>query len=794
MDTRDQHSLRETRRQWRILPSSADETARSWQGADDPQDAIQAFFARVGHIVVRFRYLVVAAWVLIAVAASIGLPSLTSVTNNDTSSFLPSSQPSVRAARLAAPFQHGTLPQALLVANRSSGPLTAPDEAAITRVEAAVRRVSGVVDVRDQGISRDGHVRKAQITLIGDAQGTGANKYVDAIRATLRNAGGPAGLSLYLTGDAATAVDNAAASSNTLAATEIVSIIVILALLFLVYRSLLAPILTFLPPALALFIAGPVIAESHKLFGVTVGSITQLFLIVVLLGAGTDYGVFFVFRMREEMSRGLSLHAAVIKSLSRVGETITFSAGIVISALLCLLLASFGFYKGLGPATAIGIGVLLLAALTLLPALFAIFGRAAFWPTGIRSSQGGLSVWGRTVGRIVRRPVPVLITGVAVFAGLAVYGVRTYAPVDFSGNPTTASSQSAQGTRLLIAHFPAGQANPTSLLLRYASPVWGHSAALTQATQRLTGDPVFRSISGPLDPNGTPLSAVQLQRLHAALGSAAALPVTVPAGTAASPALYNAYRATAQFVSPDGRTVQFYATLKAGAPDSTAATQAIPHIRAAVARAGQSTGAAETGVTGLAAFSYDTGAISGQDLVLIVPVVLIVLALLLAIVLRSLVAPVYLIASVGLSYLAALGVTVLIFMGIGHGRGLILYIPFLMFIFLMALGSDYNILVMSRIREEAQQGSLPEAVTRAVAATGGTVTSAGIILAAAFYVLTLAGGTDGQQVGTGIAIGILLDTFLVRTLFIPSTVVLLGRWNWWPARVAAEPVRERKTA
>jgi RND superfamily putative drug exporter len=221
---------------------------------------------------------------------------------------------------------------------------------------------------------------------------------------------------------------------------------------------------------------------------------------------------------------------------------------------------------------------------------------------------------------------------------------------------------------------------------------------------------------------------------------------------------------------------------------------AIPHVRAALAKAGQATGAAETGVTGLAATSYDTGAISDHDLMVIVPVVLIVLALLLAMVLRSLVAPLYLIVSVGLSYLAALGLVVAVFMGIGHGAGVILYLPFLMFVFLMALGSDYNILIVSRIREEARERSLPEAVARAIGATGGTVTSAGIILAATFYVLTLAGGAQGSQVGAGIAAGILLDTFLVRTLFIPSTVVLLRRWNWWPTRLATEPAGERKTA
>jgi len=343
----------------------------------------------------------------------------------------------------------------------------------------------------------------------------------------------------------------------------------------------------------------------------------------------------------------------------------------------------------------------------------------------------------------------------------------------------------AEGANVRRISFGAG---------RYTAPVWSRPAVLTQATEHLIGDFDFRSVSGPLTPNGTHLSPTQLGRLHVTLGPASMLPVTAPAGVAVSPALYNAYRATSQFISPDGRTVQFYATLRAGDPDSTGAMQAIPAIRTAVARAGQATGAVETGVTGVAAYAYDTGAISAQDLTRIVPVVLIVLGLLLAVVLRSLLAPIYLIVSVGLSYLAALGLTAAVFMGIGHGPGLILYLPFLMFIFLMALGSDYNILVMSRIREEALERPLPEAVVRAVGATGGTVTSAGIILAATFYVLTLAGGATGQQVGTGIAAGILMDTFLVRTLLIPSTVVLLHRWNWWPARVDAAPTREHEWA
>jgi RND superfamily putative drug exporter len=181
MDPRDQKTAQKANHPWSHLSGRSGGDTRSPRrtdglaDTDGPQDAIQAFYARLGGFIVRFRYLVVAVWLLVAVAANVGLPSLSSVTNNDTSAFLPSSQPSLRAARLAAPFQHGTLPQAVLVAFESNGPLTAADDATIARVEAAVRRVPGVVDLRDQGTSRDGRARKAQITLTGDAQGTGAN-------------------------------------------------------------------------------------------------------------------------------------------------------------------------------------------------------------------------------------------------------------------------------------------------------------------------------------------------------------------------------------------------------------------------------------------------------------------------------------------------------------------------------------------------------------------------------------------------------------------------------------------
>ena len=213
----------------------------------------------------------------------------------------------------------------------------------------------------------------------------------------------------------------------------------------------------------------------------------------------------------------------------------------------------------------------------------------------------------------------------------------------------------------------------------------------------------------------------------------------------------------------------------------------MPAIRAAVAGVARDTGASAYGVAGQAPAAYDVSQASDRDLQHIFPVAIIVIAFLLALVLRSLIAPLYLIASVAISYLAAFGISVLLFQDAAGTGGLNFFIPFLMFVFLLALGEDYNILVMTRIREEAGRMPLRQAVTRALEHTGSTITSAGLVLAGTFGVFALVvggqpGGGTYQGILASLAIGILMDAFLVRTLLVPSTVALLGRWNWWPSR------------
>lgn len=571
------------------------------------------------------------------------------------------------------------------------------------------------------------------------------------------------------------------------------SILFVIVLLLFVFRSVPAAVVTLLPSALALLISLRLIGGLGQ-GGVRISSITQVLLVVLLIGAGTDYGLFLVFRVREELRNGLAPHDAVRRAIVRVGESIAASAGTVILALLTLVLATFGLYHDLGVPLAVGMAVMLAMGLTLLPALLAILGRRAFWPSNIEPGPQREGTWGRVASRLVRRPEATLAIGLIAFLGLAA-GAVGYRSSGFGGATSPPKgSDAAAGNAALARHFPQSSSNPANLVFAFSRPVWGDPAEIAAAAASLRASGRFTKIAGPLDPNGTALTPAELGALRRALGIPQRLPVVEPVRARVPAALYDAYRATATYVSADGHTIQFEAALAAGAQNTTAAMKATPAIRAVVAAAGARAGARAEGVAGEAAAIYDISRTANDDLVKIIPVAVAAIALLLALVLRSLIAPLYLIVSVAISYLAALGLATLVFIDVGGERGIIFILPFLMFIFLLALGEDYNILVMTRIREEARRLPLREAVVRAIERTGATVTSAGVILGGTFAVFAVVGGggSDGgrlRAVGFGLAAGILMDTFLVRTLLVPSTVMLLGRLNWWPSRMSrrAEP-------
>ncbi len=737
-------------------------------------------FAAIARGALRWRWLVIGGWLAATVLAVVFLPTLGDVVHNDSTAFLPRSSPSLRAAALASPFVHQGVQTGVLVAVGSSGPIDTDDQRSLSRLERAIRGVPGVTGLTSGVVSGNGRaatvvVQFSPATAGGGATGTRAVTDVRDLMAT----GTPAGLQTFLTGSLPILVDQQHAADHTEYDVALLSVLVILVVLAVAFRAVLGPLVALAPAGLALMLAEPLIAESTHV-GVQISSLLELLLTALVLGAGTDYGLFILFRYRENLGRGMDEETAIVEAMSRVGGAVGLSAFTVIVALSSLVIAQFGLYRGVGPGLALGIVIVLAVEVTLLPALLSLVGRGAFWPSrqGPHWSEPG--AWGQVAARVTRRPVAALVAGVLAFGALAVV-VGAYAPSGFNPGGAITGSDSAAGQAVLSDYFGISSDSPTDVVLRFPASVWQRTGLVAQAERQLYSSGEFSSVVGALNPNGTFQDPGELARLEARLGPPQGLSAAEPAQLHVRHSSYAAYLSTAQFISRDGRTVLVSTTLSAGGAGTTRALQAIPRVRTVVAGVAGQLGASHYGVTGEAAGAADVSAVSGQDVVRLVPVVLVLLTLLLALGLRSLVAPLYLVASVALSYLASLGLAVLIFQVVGTQPGVNFALPFFLFVFVMALGEDYNILVMGRIREESAGLPPREAVRRAILATGGTVTAAGLVLAGTFGALAFVTGGQVRQIGTGLALGILLDTFVVRTLLVPSSAVLLGRYNWWPS-------------
>ncbi len=755
------------------------------------------FYDALGRGVVRFRWLVVIVWVLGTVAAIHSLPSLSSQVDNNNGAFLPANAPSNQAAVLAQPLiGRQTQSQVPIVAVTSTPALGAGDRRALDALVARLHEVPSVLSAHYLNTSPDG--RAAELLVVSSVSpfDQGPSKtLVDDLTSAVARAGLPADLQVHLAGQVATNVASQEQSAKQGSQIQDASLLFIIVLLFVIFRSFLAPIVTLLPAALVLGLSGSFIGALGSAGALKVSFFTQILLIVLVLGAGTDYGLFLVFRVREQLLGGSEPKEAVVYAVRRVGESITASAATVVVALLTLLAASFGLYHDLGLPLAIGIAVMLLAGLTLLPALLAILGRAVFWPTKTLPRDSADGTWGRVAARLVRRPVRTLTVGVLALGALSLFALG-FKPTGFGGDVSApAGSSAAKGNAALTAFFPQSSANPTNVVMYFPTSVWEDPGQLRTADDGLRAGPYFSTVTGPLDPNGNPLTPDELSSLYRLVhpyGSAQELvtkPLVPPSGSGVPAAAYLTYLTTARFVSADGHTAQWEVGLRAGTPGSTAAIDAVPGMRALITRVAAEAGAEKSGLAGEAPALYDVSHISDNDVGKIVPIAIVAIGLVLALVLRSMVAPLYLILSVVLSYLASLGISVIVFMKIGGQEGIVFLLPFLMFIFLLALGEDYNILVMTRIREEARKDTLRRAVVRSVGATGPTVTSAGLVLAGTFVVLAIVGGSgpgngEIRVIGVGLAVGILLDTFVVRTVLVPATVELLGRWNWWPSRMS----------
>ncbi len=738
-------------------------------------------------------------WLVVAVAIQVVAPPLSEVTTNEQEEFLPAGAESLRAIQVVAdkfPAAEG-IPAILVV--HGPQPFTPQELAAIEQLDgvlrsdtapdpiASVRSVFSTPQAKEAFVAPDDRTMMLFLTVVGSPSDDSFSEAVDWIREQAAEATAGTSLTAAVTGPAGISTDAVRVFTSIDFRVTLTTVGLVLVVLLIIYRSPLLAILPIVCVSWALLIAQSVAALLADRFGLPINGQTTAVMSVLMFGAGTDFTLFIVARYREEWGRQPTRWAAMRVAMSHVGPAIASSAGTTMVAMVALLLATFGSFKALGPMLAAAIFIMLAVGLTLIPALAVLLGRAAFWPLNPQQASGQASTfWSRVAALVSQRPGTVLGITVALLI-VASLGVPTIKPSFNFLEGFPANTDSRRGFEMLQQSFPAGELAPTQVLVKTDDgDVYQHLVALEALAATLDNELAILRVSGPTRPFGEalPLGAEVLQAAIASLPREVLQGGPPPRNLAPEQqAILGILFAGQRFVSPDRTTAQLEIVLDSD-PYSVPALDQVGGIRD-VARsviATTSLAGTEVLVGGQTATQADIRTSVNRDAQVVGPIVIVAIWVILAILLRSLVAPTYLVISVLLSFLAALGLSTMIFQnvlgheGIGYQNGI------WMFIFLVALGVDYNIYIMSRVREEVGRSGLVDGTRRAISRTGGVITSAGVILAGTFSVLATLPLRDIVQLGFAVMLGILLDTFVVRALLVPSIVLLLGRWNWWPAR------------
>jgi RND superfamily putative drug exporter len=688
----------------------------------------------------RGKWLVVLAWI-IAFAALAGPGSkLSDETSDDTTSYLPESAESTEVVRiLDRDFPGGETTLGLIVYERDGG-LTAADRRKIAADARAIQRDRDEVPLTQPPtvpfapgappdlVSPDGDVAYTVLTVP-----TNFNESADWGKAVRDITGERAdGMRILLTGDLGFATDAEEVFGDLDAKLLAATVLLVLVLLGLIYRAVLVA----LTPLLVVFFSYTVATAFVYLYAKsnTVSSNGTTILVVLMFGVGTDYSLLLVSRYREELRRIEDKHEAMAHAVQRTGPTILASGLTVALAMLVLVLADSGLTSSLGPVSAIGVVCAMVAGLTLLPALLTIFGRVGFWPRRAtvecdpeHPAATREGVWRRFGSKVLQRPLPALVVTLVAFAigalGIFAYKVD-YSTTNFFKEPV----DSVEGFEVLGDSFPKGTLAPMTVLVE------GQGGPVTRADV-----------------------AAAERRLEDVEGVARVTPTGLR--------------------SEDGRYASIEVIVE-GDPLEKETFDVVPSIRESLENLPDGATAL---VGGGSAIQYDFDQAIESDLRLIVPVALAVIAVILAILLWSLVAPVVLIASVIVSFFCTLGLSCLFIRYVVGDPGFDASLPTFAFIFLVALGIDYTIFLMARVREESRRHGTREGMLRALSATGPVITSAGIILAGTFSVLMTLPVTYTFDLGFMVALGILLDTFVVRTIMVPAAVELIGDKIWWPS-------------
>ena len=698
-------------------------------------------FAGLGQLVTRHPWRVIGAWIIIAVAVIATAPALPTTSNE--ASFLPSSYESIKAQNL----QDQAFPQAgkvdataaiIVFARSDRGPLTPADKAKVASIASTLndKHIPNILSVTAGPASPNGLVQTASVAMTNDmvnGSGTQAGDAIKILRADLEPLISGAGLYAGVTGAAAQQLDSQQSGNKAEQVVLLATLILILVLLLVIFRSPIIALMPIITIAIVAEVAQGLIADVNSALNLNANSQTTVILIVVLFGIGTDYILFLMFRYRERLRAGDAPKQAMATAVERVGEVIASAASVVIVAFLALLLSSLSIFRSLGPTLAIAVAVTLVAALTLIPAVVTLLGTRVFWPSKAwqREPKGArFAAIGRSLGK--RPAVFAGVSGLVLVAlAIGALGFKPTFDLSSAGIPSTAESQVA--LTVLERGLPPGATDPTQVYLHATS--------------------------------GT-LTAAEIADYGTKLKTMDGVGAVAPAN-----------------VSADKATAEYTVTLSED-PQSTTAVNTVKNGLRPQAHAAAPPGTYAL-VGGTTAVFADIQAATNHDYAVVFPVAAVIILVILMLLLRSLVAPWYLMLSVGLGFGATLGATVLVFQVFAGQAGLVFLLPVYMYLFVVALGTDYNILMIARLREQAQQGMPPrQAAADAVRHAGPAIASAGLILAGTFASLVLAGNSILQQVGFAVAAGIALAAFVMAMFFSPSLTALIGNRAWWPGHQA----------
>lgn len=687
------------------------------------------------------------------VASGLGGPTfakISEVSSNDRSTFLPASSESTKAAKKAEEFTDSSQVPAIVVASGDQQ-FADKDVADLALVAERLKEIEGVDDVVGPIPSRDGKAVE-YITLI-NAKNVNTVDVANEIRTVIADdsdsvfgAENFKSLVFHLTGPAGFAADLSEAFSGIDGILLLVTLSVVFVILILVYRSILLPILVLLTAMAGL--CGAIIAIYYlaKWDVIALNGMSQGIASILVIGATTDYSLLLVARHKEELHTNKSVFDAMKKAVRGSFSAITASASTVVLALLCLLASDLESNSSLGPIVAIGITFAWAAALTMLPALLYLFGRAAYWPSKVRyqgevatSGEDEHGVWSKISTWVGNRPRAVWLCTFVLLAVGAAWLPTLKADGLANSEWVIGNTDSKMGQRLLNEHFDAGSGSPTTIVV-----------SQSKADEVLH---VVKEIDG-----------------------VASVTLTSPSG---APAGVPPMNEPAKVVNGD---VLMQATLEVEA-DSTEAEDIVTQIRDRVRSIDDS-----ALVGGTTATAIDTNDSAMRDLQVIIPLVLVVVLVILMILLRAVLLPILLVVATVVSFGTAMGVSALVFNHVFKFDGADPSVPLYGFVFLVALGIDYTIFLMARARQNTPSMGTRKAVLHSLAVTGGVITSAGIVLAATFAALAVVPLVMMAQTAFIVAFGVLVDTLIVRTLLIPGLVLDIGPNVWWPFRKKAEAI------